>query len=100
MPIELCAAFMLVTLVTAWIVIGLTSAADTGMVVNNIIIVIVCVVIMLVLMAFLSTLSVRVKLGKLYKSMIAYRIYQHIKRRTPRDKRKAKAQAARAYSGS
>lgn len=65
MPIELCAAFMLVTLVTAWIVIGLTSAADTGMVVNNIIIVIVCVVIMLVLMAFLSTLSVRVKLGKL-----------------------------------
>lgn len=94
MPIELCAAFMLVTLVTAWIVIGLTSAADTGMVVNNIIIVIVCVVIMLVLMAFLSTLSVRVKLGKLYKSMIAYRIYQHIKRRTPRDKRKAKAQGS------
>lgn len=94
MPIELCAAFMLVTLVTAWIVIGLTSAADTGMVVNNVIIIIVCVVIMLVLMAFLSTLSVRVKLGKLYKSMIAYRIYQHIKRRTPRDKRKAKAQGS------
>ena len=94
MPIELCTAFMLVTLVTAWIVIGLTSAADTGMVVNNVIIIIVCVVIMLVLMAFLSTLSVRVKLGKLYKSMVAYRIYQHIKRRTPRDKRKAKAQGS------
>lgn len=94
LPIELCAAFMLVTVVTAWIVIGLTSAADVGMVVNNVIIVIVSIVIMLVLMSFLSTLSVRVKLGKLYKSMLIYRIYQHIKRRTPREKRKSKVQGS------
>ncbi len=92
-PIELCAAFLIVTLIAAWIVIGLTSAADVGMVLNNVIIVIACVVIMLVLMSFLSTLSVRVKLGKLYKNLFAYRVYRKIKRRTPREKRKSKKEA-------
>lgn len=92
LPIELCAAFLIVTLIATWIVIGLTAAADVGMVLNNVIIVIACVVIMLVLMAFLSTLSVRVKLGKLYKSLLVYRIYRKIKRRTPREKRKNKGE--------
>lgn len=91
LPIELCAAFFVITLVAAWIVIGLTSAADVGMVLNNVVIVVASVVIMLVLMSFLSTLSVRVKLGKLYKNMLFYRVYRKIKRRTPREKRKAKS---------
>jgi hypothetical protein len=44
----------------------------------------VCVAAVLVLMTYLQTLSVRVKMGKIYKNTLFYRIYRKFKRKAPR----------------
>ena len=83
-PFDICVLFVLVIFAVSWVIMGLTTAADVGMVLNNVVIMITFVAIILVLMIFLTTLSVRVKMGKLYKNTIAYRIIRKFKRKTPR----------------
>lgn len=88
LPLDLCAAFMLFVFWVAWLVIGLTSAADVDMVLNNVVIMITCVALMLFLMTFLSTLSVRIKVGKLFKNTVIYRVIRIFKRKAPRSLRR------------
>ena len=83
-PFDICLLFMLIVFGVSWVIMGLTTAADVDMVLNNVVVMITFVAIVLVLMAFLTTLSVRVKMGKLYKNTIVYRIIRKFKRRTPR----------------
>ena len=83
-PFDICLLFLLVVFAASWIVMGLTTAGDVDMVLNNVIIMILFVAVILVLMTFLTTLSVRVKMGKLYKNTVIYRIIRTFKRKTPR----------------
>lgn len=87
-PFDVCLLFVLIILAVSWVVMGLTTAADVGMVLNNVVIMITFVAVVLVLMTFLTTLSVRVKMGKLYKNTIVYRIIRKFKRKTPRKLRR------------
>lgn len=87
-PFDICLLFLLVVFAASWVIMGLTMAGDVGMVLNNVIVMIVFVAVVLVLMTFLTTLSVRVKMGKLYKNTVIYRIIRKFKRRTPRSLRK------------
>ena len=83
-PFDICLLFLLVVFAASWIIMGLTMAGDVDMVLNNVIIMILFVAVILVLMTFLTTLSVRVKMGKLYKNTVIYRIIRSFKRKTPR----------------
>ncbi len=83
-PFDICLLFLLVVFAASWIIMGLTTAGDVDMVLNNVIIMILFVAVILVLMTFLTTLSVRVKMGKLYKNTVIYRIIRSFKRKTPR----------------
>lgn len=87
-PLDVCTLFLISLFTVAWMVIGLTSAADVEMVLNNVVVMFVCVAAILVLMTYLQTLSVRVKMGKIYKNTVFYRIYRKFKRRAPRKFRK------------
>lgn len=87
-PLDICAAFLIFSFWVAWLIIGITAAADVNMVVNNIVIVITSVAMILILMTFLSTLSVRIKIGKALKNTLVYRICKAFKRKTPRKIRK------------
>ncbi len=87
-PFDICVLFVLVIFAVSWVIMGLTTAADVDIVLNNVVIMITFVAIILVLMSFLTTLSVRVKMGKLYKNTIFYRIIRNFKRKTPRKIRK------------
>ena len=83
-PLDVCLLFVLIVLAVSWVVIELTTAANVGMVLNNVIIMITFVAVILVLMSFLTTLSVRVKMGKIHKNTVVYRIIRSFKRKTPR----------------
>lgn len=83
-PFDICVLFVLVIFAVSWVIMGLTTAADVDIVLNNVVVMITFVAIILVLMSFLTTLSVRVKMGKLYKNTILYRIIRKFKRKTPR----------------
>lgn len=83
-PFDICLLFLMVVFAASWIIMGLTMAGDVDMVLNNVIIMILFVAVILVLMTFLTTLSVRVKMGKLYKNTVIYRIIRSFKRKTPR----------------
>ena len=83
-PLDVCLLFVLIVLAVSWVVIGLTTAANVGMVLNNVIIMITFIAVILVLMSFLTTLSVRVKMGKIHKNTVIYRIIRSFKRKTPR----------------
>ncbi len=87
-PLDVCLLFVMIVLAVSWVVIGLTTAANVGMVLNNVVIIIVFVAVVLVLMTFLTTLSVRVKMGKIHKNTVIYRIIRSFKRRTPRKLRR------------
>lgn len=83
-PFDIWLLFLLVVFAASWIIMGLTTAGDVDMVLNNVIIMILFVAVILVLMTFLTTLSVRVKMGKLHKNTVVYRIIRSFKRKTPR----------------
>lgn len=87
-PFDICLLFLVAIVGIAWVIMGLTMAGDVGMVLNNVIILILFVALILILMTFLQTLSVRVKMGKLYKNTLVYRIIRKFKRKTPRNLRK------------
>lgn len=84
LPLDVCTLFLIALFSVAWIITGLTSAADVDMVLNNVVVMFVCVAAILVLMTYLQTLSVRVKMGKIYKNTLFYRIYRKFKRKAPR----------------
>ncbi len=87
-PFDICLLFLVAIAGIVWVIMGLTMAGDVGMVLNNVIILILFVALILILMTFLQTLSVRVKMGKLYKNTLVYRIIRKFKRKTPRNLRK------------
>lgn len=88
LPLDACTLFLGLLFIVAWIIISLTSAADVEMVLNNVVILFTCVAAILVIMAYLMTLSVRVKMGKIFKNTIIYRIIRKFKRKTPRKVRR------------
>lgn len=88
-PLDICVLFMGVVFSVSWIILGLTTAANVGMVLNNLIIIFTVVAVVIIIMTFLSTLSVRIKMGKLYKNTVIYRIIRKFKRKTPRKVRRA-----------
>lgn len=88
LPLDLCTVALALMFVVAWIIVSLTSAADVDMVLNNVVIMFTCVAAILVLMTYLSTLAVRVKMGKIFKNTIIYRIIRIFKRRTSRNVRR------------
>ncbi|MBQ2848210.1 MAG: HAMP domain-containing histidine kinase [Clostridia bacterium] len=88
-PLDICTVAIIAFFAVAWMVIGLTSAADVNMVLNNLVVVITFVAFVMLLMTYLMTVSVRVKMGKFYKNTVVYMIYRRFKRKTPRKVRKA-----------
>lgn len=89
LPLDFVTLFIGLLFVVAGMVMGLTTAADTGMVLNNVIVMIISVAAVLVIMSYLTTFSVRVKMGKFYRNTVIYQIYRKFKRRTPRKIRRA-----------
>ncbi len=88
LPLDLCTIVLSLLFVVAWIIISLTTAADVDMVLNNVVVMFTCVAAMLVIQTYLTTLSVRVKMGKIYKNTVVYKIYRKFKRKTPRNVRR------------
>lgn len=89
LPLDFVTLFVGLLFAVAVMVLGLTTAADTGMVLNNVIVMIICVAAVLVIMSYLTTLSVRVKMGKFYRNTVIYQLYRKFKRKTPRKIRRA-----------
>ncbi len=88
-PLDLCTVAVILFFAVAMMVIGLTAAADVDMVLNNLVVVITFVTFIMFLMSYLTTVSVRFKMGKFYKNTLVYMIYRKFKRKTPRKVRKA-----------
>ena len=88
LPLDFCTVMLGLLFVVAWVIISLTTAADVEMVLNNVVVMFTCVAAILVIQTYLTTLSVRVKMGKLYKNTIIYMIYRRFKRKTPRNVRR------------
>lgn len=88
-PLDICTVVLIGFFAVAWMVMGLTTAADVNMVLNNLVVVITFVAFVMLLMTYLMTVSVRVKMGKFYKNTVIYMIYRKFKRKTPRKIRKA-----------
>ncbi len=87
-PFDVCLLFLASVFGISWVIMGLTMAGDVGMVLNNVIIMILFVALLLILMTFLQTLSVRVKMGRIFKNTVIYRVIRKFKRKTPRNLRK------------
>lgn len=82
-PLDIWVFFLGLVLFVCWVVMGLTAAGNVGMVLNNVIIMIAFAVFVVVLQLFLSTLSVRVKLGKIHRSTLIYYIFRRFTGRLP-----------------
>ncbi|MBQ7837347.1 MAG: HAMP domain-containing histidine kinase [Clostridia bacterium] len=87
-PLDVLTLCLVSLFIVAWMIIGLTSAADVEMVLNNFVVMITCVAAVFVVMTYLTSLSVRVKMGKFYKNTVIYMIYRNFKRKTPRKVRR------------
>ena len=87
-PLDVLTLCLISLFTVAWMIIGLTSAADVEMVLNNFVVMITCVAAVFVVMTYLTSLSVRVKMGKFYKNTVIYMIYRNFKRKTPRKVRR------------
>ncbi len=82
-PLDVWVFFLGLVLFVCWVVMGLTAAGNVGMVLNNVIIMISFAVFVVVLQLFLSTLSVRVKLGKIHRNTLMYYIFRRFTGRLP-----------------
>ena len=89
LPLDFITVFMVFLFIVAGMVLGLTTAADTEMVLNNVIVMIISVAAVLVIMSYLTTFSVRVKMGKFYRNTMIYKTFHKFKRKTPRKIRRA-----------
>ena len=88
LPLDFCTLVLGLLFVVAWVIISLTTAADVEMVLNNVVVMFTCVAAILVIQTYLTTLSVRVKMGKIYKNTVFYMIYRQFKRKAPRNVRR------------
>ncbi len=88
LPLDFCTVVLGLLFIVAWIIISLTTAADVEMVLNNVVVMFTCVAAILVIQTYLTTLSVRVKMGKIYKNTVVYMVYRKFKRKTPRKVRR------------
>lgn len=88
LPLDFCTLILVGMFAVAWVIVGLTSAADVEMVLSNVVVMFTCVAAVLVLMTYLSTLAVRVKMGKIFRNTIIYKVYRMFKRKTSRDVRR------------
>lgn len=82
-PLDLCALFTLIFLFLAYLCISLTQIADVGMVVFNVVVMFVTIIAMILLLTFLSTLSVRIKLGNPLNNTLIYRLHAVIALKAP-----------------
>ena len=83
-PLDFLTLILIAFFAVAMMVIGLTSAADVNMVLNNLVVIATFVAFVMLLLSYLTTLSVRIKMGKAYKNTVFYMIYRKFKRKTPR----------------
>ncbi len=74
MPFDLCTVFFVSICIASGLTISLANVSGLGMVVNNVVVVIASVVIMIMLLTFLSTLVTRIKIGKLWRNTVVYRL--------------------------
>lgn len=74
LPFDLCTVFFVSICIASGMTISLANVSGLGMVVNNLVVVIASVIIMIMLLTFLSTLVTRIKIGKLWKNTIVYRL--------------------------
>lgn len=81
-PLDICIIFSVVSGIVAWATMGLTSAANVDMVVDNVVIMIASLIVMLVLSSLLMTIAVRVKLGNPLRNTLIYRFYISLKRQS------------------
>ncbi len=88
-PLDVWVFFLGLVLFVCWVVLGLTAAGNVGMVLNNVIIMIAFAVFVVVLQLFLSTLSVRLKLGKIHRSTLIYYVFRRFTGRLPVKMRRA-----------
>lgn len=88
-PLDVWVFFLGLVLFVCWVVLGLTAAGNVGMVLNNVIIMIAFAVFVVVLQLFLSTLSVRLKLGKIHRSTLIYYVFRRFTGRLPIKLRRA-----------
>lgn len=88
-PLDFLTLVLIAFFAVAMMVMGLTTAADVEMVLNNLVVIITFVAFVMLLLSYLTTLSVRIKMGKAYKNTMFYMLYRKFKRKTPRKIRKA-----------
>ncbi len=88
LPLDVIVLFVFVVFFSIWIIVGLTVAGNANMVLKNMVILFSCIAFVLVLMSSLSTLSVRIKTGSIFKNTLAFRLFYKFKRKTPRKIRK------------
>ncbi|MBQ3005964.1 MAG: HAMP domain-containing histidine kinase [Clostridia bacterium] len=87
-PLDFLTLVLIGFFAVAMMVIGLTSAADVNMVLNNLVVIATFVAFVMLLLSYLTTLSVRIKMGKAYKNTLFYMVYRKFKRKTPRKLRR------------
>ncbi len=88
MPLDFLTLILVGFFAVAMMVIGLTSAADVNMVLNNLVVIATFVAFVMLLLSYLTSISVRIKMGKAYKNTVFYMIYRKFKRKTPRKLRR------------
>lgn len=77
----------------------LTGIANSGIVIDNVVIIFGSCVIMIVIVNLLETLSVRIKLGEPGKNTLIYKIYSLIKRKVMPDDSEKKRKTGISYTG-
>ncbi|MCR4615320.1 MAG: HAMP domain-containing histidine kinase [Clostridiales bacterium] len=95
LPFDVCTVGLLGTLIVAWLSIRLTEIADSNIVLFNVVVFFVVVIMVLVLLLYLSTFSVRLKMGNLLRNTLLYRFYSWIAKNTKRIKRLKKFKKAK-----
>lgn len=83
-PLDIVTAVAIGMCAAAGICMSLTDVANAGIVMYNTVVIIAASVIMVVIQSYLETLSVRVKMGRIFKNTLINRVITIIARKTPR----------------
>ncbi len=92
LPFDVCTLGFVATLAAAWLCIKLTQIADSNIVLLNVVVFFVVIIMVMILLFYLSTFSVRIKLGNLFQNTLIYRFCNLISRKLTRFKRLKKYQ--------
>lgn len=87
-PLDVLTLLSIGVCCVAGICMRLTIIANAGIVTNNAVMIVSAGVIMLILTLYLSSLSTRIKIGKIYKNTLFYRVFVLTKRKSPQKFRK------------